>query len=163
MINSLQLSSHASVDWCSFCSEITQYAFENQDPIGSPGVIVEIDESHFGKRKFDRGHPLSDIWHLGGIERQSKASFIVPFVEALPRECTAANLIPLITKYIKPHSIIISDKWRAYNKLAEHGYVHKCVNHSENFVDPDNPSIHTQNIERLWRDIKEWMKRLWFF
>ena len=48
---------------------------------------------------------------------------------------------------------------RAYNKIAELGYVHKCVNHSENFVDPDDNTIHTQNIERLWRDLKEWMQR----
>ena len=56
-------------------------------------------------------------------------------------------------------SIIISDKWKAYNKLSSLGYTHKTVNHSENFVDPEDPSVHTQNIERLWRDMKEWMKR----
>ena len=155
----MQLSTHTSVDWRSFCSEITEYAFDNQEAISGPGVIVEIDESHFGKRKFNRGRPLSDIWVFGGIERDSKRSFIVPLVEPLPRERTASNLLPLIEKYIKPQSIIISDKWRAYTKLKEQGYVHKVVNHSENFVDPDDPTIHTQNIERLWRDIKEWMKR----
>ena len=123
------------------------------------GVIVEIDETHFGKGKFDRGRPLSDIWVFGGIERASKKSFLVPLVEPLPRQRTADNLLPLINKYIKPQSVIISDKWRAYNKLGELGYIHKCVNHSDNFVDPEDPTIHTQNIERLWRDIKEWIKR----
>ena len=29
----------------------------------------------------------------------------------------------------------------------------------QNFVDPSNPSIHTQNIERLWLDLKQWIKR----
>ena len=159
VLNSLELSPNTSVDWRSFCSEITEYAFDNQQPIGGPGVIVEIDESHFGKRKYDRGRPLSDIWVFGGIERESKASFIIPLVDPLPRERTAANLLPLITKYIKAESVIISDKWRAYNKLAELGYVHKTINHSDNFVDPDDPTVHTQNIERLWRDVKEWMKR----
>ena len=159
VINSLKISSATSVDWRSFCSEVTEYAFDNQEAIGGEGVIVEIDESHFGKRKFDRGRPLSNIWVFGGIERVSKASFIIPLVEPLPRERTADNLIPLIIKYIKPQSVIISDKWRAYNKLDQLGYVHKSVNHSDNFVDPEDPSVHTQNIERLWRDIKEWLKR----
>ena len=159
VINSLGLSSKTSVDWRSFCSEVTENFFENQEPVGGDGVIVEIDESHFGKRKFNRGRPLSDVWVFGGIERVSKKCFLVPLVEPLPRDRTAANLVPLVTKYIRPQSTIISDKWRAYSKLGEHGYIHKIVNHSENFVDPDDPTIHTQNIERLWRDVKEWMKR----
>ena len=56
-------------------------------------------------------------------------------------------------------SVVISDKWKAYNKLGQLGYVHKCINHSENFVDTEDNTVHTQNIERLWRDIKEWIKR----
>lgn len=34
-----------------------------------------------------------------------------------------------------------------------------CKKDQHNFVDPDDPTVHTQNIERLWRDVKEWMKR----
>lgn len=33
------------------------------------------------------------------------------------------------------------------------------INHSENFVHPIDDKIHTQNIERLWRDLKENIKR----
>jgi oligoendopeptidase F len=29
------------------------------------------------------------------------------------------------------------------------------VNHKLHFVDPDNPMIHTNNIQRLWRSLKE--------
>ena len=32
-------------------------------------------------------------------------------------------------------------------------------NHSEDFVDPGNSEVHTQDIERLWRAIKEWVRR----
>ena len=60
---------------------------------------------------------------------------------------------------MKPESIIYSDAWRAYNDLSQLGYKHYAVNHSKNFVDPSNPSIHTQNIERLWLDLKQWIKR----
>ena len=56
-------------------------------------------------------------------------------------------------------STIVSDKWRSYNSLSEHGYVHNSINHKENFVDPSDPLIHTQNIERCWRDLKEWISR----
>ena len=33
------------------------------------------------------------------------------------------------------------------------------INHKQHFVDPNNPNIHTQNIERLWLDLKQWAKR----
>ena len=69
------------------------------------------------------------------------------------------TLIPIIKKYIKPGSIIYSDKWGAYSTLSSHGYTHYQINHSANFVDPQDCSIHTQNIESLWRCFKKHSKR----
>ena len=50
--------------------------------------------------------------------------------------------------------------WGAYRGLGEiNNYTHKVINHSKHFVDPEDRTIHTQNIERLWWDIKEWSRR----
>ncbi|HEX4851702.1 MAG TPA: transposase [Puia sp.] len=49
---------------------------------------------------------------------------------------------------------VISDQWRAYNTIANHGFTHLNVNHSKNFVDPDT-GAHTQTIERLWESAKK--------
>ena len=49
--------------------------------------------------------------------------------------------------------ILYGDGWRGYSQIAEH-YTLKTVNHSVNFVDPENPQIHTNNIERFWRTLK---------
>ena len=38
-------------------------------------------------------------------------------------------------------------------------YVHHSVNHKEEFVNFDNPWVHTQTIERQWGDMKEVIKR----
>ena len=69
---------------------------------------------------------------------------------------SAQNLIPLITKYIRPGSIIHSDLWRAYNSIPSppHRYTHATVNHSETFLNLDNPDVHTQNIQSMWSTYK---------
>ena len=103
---------------------------------------MEIDESKFGKSKYGRGREIEGVWVFGGIERESKKSFLVPLVGENPRR-DAATLIPLIRKYIKPGSTIISDEWAAYNKISDHGHRHLTINHSEHFVDPSDPEIHT--------------------
>ncbi|MPC90820.1 hypothetical protein E2C01_085822 [Portunus trituberculatus] len=48
---------------------------------------------------------------------------------------------------------------RAYSKLCDEGYTHDMINHKQHFVDSSNPNIHTQNIEGLWLDLKQWAKR----
>ncbi|GFR61473.1 hypothetical protein ElyMa_005433100 [Elysia marginata] len=62
-------------------------------------------------------------------------------------------------KLIRPGSIIYSDSWPAYRQLSELGYGHDTVNHKKHFVKPGEPEVNTQKVERLWRDIKEWVKR----
>lgn len=158
VLECLKWSEHTSVDWRSFCSEVTLHWLHNQQPIGGDGVVVKIDETFFVKRKYERGRQLSSVWLFGGIERVSKNKFIVPFVSD-NQDRSAATLIPLIKKYILPRTTIVSDGWKAYSSIGNEGYTHWVINHTEHFVDPDNKEIHTQNIERLWRSVKEWSKR----
>lgn len=157
----LQLSNHSTVDWRSFCSEVCENWVENQDGVGGEGVLVEIDETLIVRRKHNVGRVLSQVWLFGGIERVSKKRFVVPLMndegEPLPRN--KETLIPLIQKFIRPGSTVYSDSWRAYNSLGEEGYRHWCVNHSVNFVDPIDKEIHTQNVERMWRDVKAYIRR----
>jgi hypothetical protein len=34
--------------------------------------------------------------------------------------------------------------------LEEAGFTHLKVNHSYNFLNPDDPEVHTQKVERMW-------------
>jgi hypothetical protein len=43
--------------------------------IGRPGIIVEVDESKFGKRKYNRGHGVDGVWVLGMVERTLKEEY----------------------------------------------------------------------------------------
>lgn len=51
---------------------------DNSKPIGGPGKTVKIDESKFGKRKFNKGKRVDGQWVFGGIERESGEVFMVP-------------------------------------------------------------------------------------
>jgi len=116
--------------------------------LGGPGKIVEIDEAKIGKRKYNRGRTLRGQWVFGGYERDSGRIFIIPVEDR-----TAETLLKEIRNHIAPGSIIYSDCWKAYNNINMYGYTHYTVNHKQNFIDP-NTNCHTQNIERIWRDMR---------
>lgn len=151
--NYLHFSSETAVDWRLFCGEICENWFEHQSAIGGPNIVVEIDESKFGKCKDGRGREIHGIWLFGGIESISKKRFVWPVEQS-----DEATLIPLIQRFILPGSIIHSDCCKEYSFLNTLGYTHKTVNNSENFVDPVT-HVHTRNIKRVWRDIKSWVLR----
>lgn len=47
-------SSRTLVDWASFCREVAiDVVFNHSEPIGGLGIVVEIDESKFGKSMKD--------------------------------------------------------------------------------------------------------------
>ena len=109
---------------------------------------MEIDESKFGRRKYNVGRLVEGQWVFGGICRETREFFLVP-VEAR----NAETLLQVIKDYIESGTTIISDCWKAYQCLTSEGYKHLTVNHSINFVDPDT-GAHTNTIERRWRDTK---------
>jgi transposase-like protein len=116
--------------------------------LGGPGKIVEIDEAKIGKRKYNRGRIVRGQWVFGCYERDSGRIFVIPV-----KDRTESTLIKEIRDHILPGTIIHSDGWRGYTSISQHNYIHACVNHSQNFVDPVT-GCHTQNIERVWRDMR---------
>ncbi|GFW57263.1 putative isxo2-like transposase domain protein [Trichonephila clavipes] len=93
--------------------------------LGGPDVIVEIEESMLGERKYYRGKRVNRAWVFRGIERGL-------------RECNN----------------IISDCWKAYDCPEDKGFFRLSVNLSVNFKDPET-EVHTNSIESSWRSIKK--------
>ena len=151
---SLQISNKTSIDWYNFVRDIcAQYFIDHPSVIGGPGIEVEIDESKFGKRKYNRGRQVDGHWVFGGIERVSGECFLV---EVQQRD--ANTLLPQIAQYIRPGSIVYSDEWSSYNQLsASTGLRHLTVNHSLHFVDP-NTGAHTQGVEAMWSSCKRMLR-----
>ncbi|KCZ79590.1 hypothetical protein H312_03019, partial [Anncaliia algerae PRA339] len=44
--------------------------------IGGPGIFVELDESKFGKRKYNRGHRVEGAWVFEGVKKLKKESVL---------------------------------------------------------------------------------------
>lgn len=147
-------SDHTIVDWKNFAREVCLCVLEqDSEQIGGVGKHVEIDESKFGKRKYHRGKKVDGVWVFGGIERESKKCFF-----EVVEDRSAATLIPIIKKYIKPGTIILSDCWKAYSSLTSEGYGHLTVNHSIEFKNKETGAC-TNLIESTWHAVKNSLPR----
>ena len=119
--------------------------------IGGVGLTVEMDETHIYKRKYNIGRVLmsESVWIIGGRCRETGEVFL--------KTATRRNIIEInriISENIHIGTKIITDCWKGYNDISENGYIHATVNHRYNFVCPEDRTVHTNNIERLWRDLK---------
>lgn len=152
-------SDQTTVDWYNFCREVCKsYLINNPLVIGGlhpngDRKVVEIDESLFFKRKYNVGRFRPDHWVFGGVERGTGKCFLVEVPDR-----TRVTLQNFIIQYIHPGSLIISDGWASYARISQiqgQNYDHKVVNHSINFVDPNDPNVHTNSIEGLWAHMKK--------
>ncbi len=119
--------------------------------LGGPGLEVQVDESKFARRLYNRGRAVGqDItWVVGGID-QNGTWYASPVIRRNTE--TLRNWIEAV---VAPGSVIVTDEWRGYRFLGDHpDYTHFTVNHSENFVDPET-GRHTQRIEGKWGGLKK--------
>ncbi len=117
--------------------------------IEAEGIRVELDESKFGKRKYNRCHRVEGVWIFGGVEQTEERKVFLSIVE----KRDAHTLRSQILKHVRRGSIVVTDFWRGYLGLEELGFVHLRVNHSETFVDAESGAC-TNTIEGTWSALK---------
>lgn len=139
--------------------QLAKYFEINPIMLGGPNRICQIDETMLNfkvKSHVGRG-PRDKIWCFGIVD--------TTFVPALGYVCvvpnrTANTLLPIITRVVRPGTIIVSDEWPGYNKIEIiTGLDHFRVCHKENFVCTET-GMHTQNIESYWNKIKIIIKKM---
>lgn len=128
--------------------------------LGGVNIVVEIDEALVSRRKYNRGRLVKEVWVFGAIERQAdndtaRKRMIVEVVEDRKKD----TLREVIIRRIRTGTTIYSDSWAGYGDLNEIGYIHQMVNHSENFVNPNDKNVHTQTIESSWQKLKSSLKK----
>jgi ISXO2-like transposase domain len=117
--------------------------------IGGKDIIVELDESKFGKRKYNRGHSVDGIWILGMVERTEKRRIVLIPVTNRSAQTLSANII----RNVDSQSTIYSDCWKGYKNIIADFADHLQVNHTQHFKDPST-GVHTNTIEGNWAGIK---------
>ena len=98
------------------------------------------------------------------------------------KDRTGGRLRKIITEHTATGTVVFTDSWKAYDRLSSSGREHDKVNHKENFVShqqrrreardeeesvsdaaedweevslfDDSVVVHTNKIERAWREIK---------
>jgi hypothetical protein len=78
-------------------------------------VIVEIDKSKFGKRKYHCGHKIEGGCVLSIVERTPLRRIISVPVPNRKKE----TLHAVIRMHVLPDSVIYTDFWRGYLGLSE--------------------------------------------
>ena len=124
---------------------------------------VEVDETYLGgKRRNKRKSQLKkdcekygSCHHGFGTNKQAVFGILCRSGKVyahLIEGNEARNLIPIITKKVKPGTHIYSDTWRAYTGLATKGYVHRTVAHKQKqYV---KGKVHINGLEGFWGYLK---------
>lgn len=118
---------------------------------------VECDEMYLGGREKNK-HQSKRTEHTQGKSLKTKSA-IFGMAERTGR--TAAFAVPdtkaetlraYIGQFVADNATIFTDESKCYNGLAEHGYNHQYINHSESeFV---NGKVTTNTIEGFWGHFK---------
>ena len=101
--------------------------YYNINIIGNDNEIIEIDESKFGKRKYNKGHIVKNVWDFWLFERNNKKRVLLFHVD------NRINLtLQFKIKNCVAHEVTIYDDCcKRYGNLSEHEFNHKTVNNSK--------------------------------
>jgi transposase-like protein len=130
------------------------------EDISLEGSTIEMDEcyiggkrknKHISKTRGMRGRPgFNDDQTpvFGMVERGGRV------VAKVTPDARSATIYPIVHEYVMPSSIIYTDEYPIYDRLATpfNGYIHHRIKHSERvYVMGD---VHTNTIEGFWSLVK---------
>ena len=124
--------------------QLVSSALDSYDAIiGGQGIVVQVDETKMGKRKYHRGHRVKGAWVVVGVELTEERRV---FAEVVP-DRSGDTIAHVLGRHIAEGSILHTDCWRAYGTVASiYGLEHCTVNHSEGFKDGET-GVHTNHVE----------------
>jgi len=144
-----------------------EFYYEENIPLIELTGTVEIDEMYVvAKRRGRFGRlPKEGTIIFGMISRDTKQVYLTSISDT-----SKISIHPIIIDKLDTDNVdkLISDSYSTYinnrsnpkqSQLSGYGFNHQVINHSEAFVDPLDNSIHTNNIERVWRSFRKLIGR----
>jgi transposase len=134
--------------WRMFTLIRNELMIDDDEPLSG---AVEADETYVGgRRKGKTGRPgrgdRKKTPVFGMVERGGRV------VASKVPDASALSLMPQIEKRVLPESVVYTDEWKSYNRLARSGYQHRRIHHSQEiYVMGD---VHTNTIEGFWSLVK---------
>ncbi|KCZ74470.1 hypothetical protein H311_04565, partial [Anncaliia algerae PRA109] len=137
-------------------NKIKEFFGCNPIRLGGDGIIVHVDETMLSHAvKSHRGRVArNQSWALTIVDTSEKPG--LGYCQIVDKR-DSTTLIPIISRIVRPGSIIHTDEWKAYIKLNQSNFDHKTIRHKFNFVDPIT-GIHTQNVESFNNKLKLFIK-----
>lgn len=121
------VASEAITAWTKYLSQLSAYSVNFEEvKIRGVGIVVEVDETKLGKRKYNRGHLVERVWVIVGVERTSlKKLFCIEV-----KDRTKETIENVLKTFVEPGSIIYTDGWKPYfNACNNFNLAHFTVNH----------------------------------
>ncbi len=111
----------------------------------------ELDESYFGAKRVrgKRGRGAAGKTPVFGLLKRDGNVYV-----QIVKNCTKAELMPIIEGKILQGSTIYTDGWKAYDGLVLNGYDHYRVFHSENEF--ARGKSHVNGIESFSQKLTLW-------
>lgn len=159
-ISSHQLSRLLEVQYNTawFLSHRIREAMRSGDlaPFGAGGGFVEVDETFIGRRK--------GVEKRAGYEHKMKVLSLLERSSGRTRmlhieKISAAALTPILKANIAAEADLLTDDAGQYKHMRRHFASHGTTAHTKgNYVDHENPTIHTNTVEGSFSIFKRGMK-----
>lgn len=118
--------------------------------LGGPGEVVEVDETLLTSVRDADTQKRKRALIFGITDRDKVFTTIIP-------SRRQRSLLGLVKQHVAPGSIIHTDGWPGYEKLADLGYEHRSVNHKRaEWVGRDGTS--TLFIDNYWAYLKRFIR-----
>ena len=137
-------SAHTVSSYNGFFRQLVASTLDSDDMIiGGAGIVVQVDETKMGRRKYNKGHRVEGAWVIVGVELTDERRVFAEVME----DRSASTIADVLSRHIAEGSILHTDCWRGYTPVAEQfGIKHQTVNHSVGFKD-ENTGVHTNHVE----------------
>lgn len=96
--------------------------------IKGPNIVVTVNETKLGKRKYNRNHYVKSIWCIFVIERtKERRCFVVPIENK-----NSKIILTILKKYVLPQITVYTNCGKVYIKQFKRLMLENCtVNYSK--------------------------------